>query len=70
MNDAIKNLVTKVGISFENAVNFATYNPAKHLSILDKVGTIEVGKNANFTVLDKDYNITLTLVDGKIVYKK
>ena len=68
MNDAIKNLITKVGVSFENAVNFATYNPAKHLNILDKVGTIEIGKNANFTVLDKDYNISLTMVDGEIVY--
>lgn len=70
MNDAIKNLITKIGISFENAVNFATYNPAKHLNLLDTIGTIEVGKKANFTVLDDNYNINLTIVNGEIVYTK
>ena len=70
MNDAIKNLVTKVNIPFEDAINYATYNPAKHLGIIDQTGTIEVGKKANLTVLNENYNITLTMVNGKIVYKK
>ena len=70
MNEAIKNLVTQVKIPFEDAINYATYNPAKHLNILNSVGSIEVGKKANFTVLNKNFDITLTVVDGKIVYKK
>jgi len=70
MNTAIKNLVTLLNIPLEDAIDFATYNPAKNINVLDKMGTIDVGKLANFTVLDKDFNITLTMVNGNIVYKK
>ncbi|MBO4262547.1 MAG: N-acetylglucosamine-6-phosphate deacetylase [Clostridia bacterium] len=70
MNVAIKNLVEKVGVSFTDAVDFATYNPAKNLGILDSAGTIAVGKKANFTVLDKNYEVLATIVNGKVVYKK
>ncbi|MBQ3116683.1 MAG: N-acetylglucosamine-6-phosphate deacetylase [Clostridia bacterium] len=69
MNVAIKNLVEKCGVPFTDAIDFATINPATHLSIADKVGSIKQGKNADFTVLDKDFNVKLTIRDGNIVYK-
>ena len=69
MNDAIKNLVLKCDVPFTDAVDFATVNPAKNLKIFDSVGSIEVGKRANFTVLDGEFNVKLTVRDGKIIYK-
>lgn len=69
MNDAIKNLVTKCGVSFLDAIDFATINPAKNLGIFDKVGSIKQGKNADFAVLREDYSVALTVRDGKIIYK-
>ena len=70
MNVAIKNLVEKVGVPFTDAIDFATYNPAKNIGVLCDRGTIEVGKRADLTVLNSDFEVLCTLVNGKIVYKK
>ena len=69
MNVAIKNLVEKAGVSLTEAVDFASANPAKNLGLYDERGSIEVGKRADFAVMDKDFNILCTVVGGKVVYK-
>lgn len=70
MNDAIKNLVLKCGVPFTSAVDYATVNPAKNLKMFDSIGSIELGKRANLTVLDGEFNVHLTLRDGNIIYKR
>ena len=70
MNVAVKNLVERAGVSFTDAIDFATYNPAKNIGVLNERGTIEVGKRADLTVLNSDFEVLYTLVNGKIVYKK
>ena len=70
MNDAVKNAVTKVGLPFELVIKAVTENPAKNIGVFDKYGSIEVGKKANFTILDDDYGVVATIVDGKLVYSK
>ncbi|MFR6641853.1 MAG: amidohydrolase family protein [Christensenellales bacterium] len=64
-----QNLVEKVGVSFTDAVDFASANPAKNLGLYDERGSIEVGKRADFAVMDKGYNILCTVIGGKVVYK-
>ncbi len=70
MNDAVKNLVLKVGVPFTDAVDFATINPAKNLGVYDQVGSIEVGKNADFAVLDGEFNVCATIREGKVIFSK
>lgn len=70
MNVAVKNLVEKAGVPFTDAIDFATYNPAKNIGVLNERGTIEVGKRADLTVLNSDFEVLYTLVNGKIIYKK
>jgi len=70
MNVAVKNLVQSVGVDFETAVDCASYYPAKSIGIEDKVGSIAVNKSADFTVIDGDFNVLLTIKEGKVVYKK
>ena len=70
MNVAVKNLVEKAGVPFTDAIDFATYNPAKNIGVLNERGTIEVGKRADLTVLNSDFEVLYTLVNGKIVYRK
>ncbi len=70
MNDAIKNIVTKAGVPFLDAIDYATINPAKNLGIFDKTGSIKVGKNADLVVLNKDtFEVLLTVREGKVIYK-
>lgn len=70
MNTAIKNLVLTLDVPFTDAIDFATINPAKNLKIDDKVGSIKVGKNADLTLLDGEFNVLLTIREGKIIYTK
>ena len=53
----------------KNAVESASANPAKNLGVYDQMGSIAVGKKANFAVLDKDFNVLITIRNGKIIYK-
>ena len=69
MNRAIENAVTKVGVPFTKAIDFATKNPARMLGIDKETGSIAVGKKADFAVLNEKYDVICTVRDGEIVYK-
>ena len=68
MNKGIENLVKHVGLPLETALLYATENPAKNLKVFDKIGSITIGKKADFAVLGEDFTVKLTVVDGKIAY--
>jgi imidazolonepropionase-like amidohydrolase len=42
------------GLTREEALALVTINPAKQLGVSDKVGSIEVGKDADIVIYDKD----------------
>lgn len=44
-----------MGLKKETALKALTYNPAYWLNALDKTGTLDVGKIANFFISDSDY---------------
>lgn len=69
MNEAIKNTVEKVGVDFCTAVDYATVNPAKSLNLFDEIGSISVGKSADFAVLDDNFSVNATIINGEVVYK-
>ena len=69
INKAIENLVKLCGVKVTDAVDFATINPAKNLGVSDKYGSIEVGKCADFAILNDDFSVNKTIRDGEIVYK-
>ncbi len=69
MNHAVKNLAEKVGVSLEAALDCASYNPAKNLGLLADRGSIAVGKRADFALLTKDFEVAMTVCDGKIIYQ-
>lgn len=59
-----------IGIPKEDAVRMATYNPACVLGVLDKMGTLECGKMANFVITDEKFEICEVYVRGKREYAK
>ncbi len=68
INIAIKNLTTLCGVELEKAIDFATINPAKNLGVDDKYGSIDVGKVADFAVINKDFTVSQTVRDGEIIF--
>lgn len=65
--DGVRNLY-RDGIPLEHISRMASYNPARSIGLDHLMGSIEVGKLADFAVLDKKLNIVRTYVDGKCVY--
>jgi len=70
MDKAVKNLVTKVDIALPKAIQMASFNPAKSIGIDDKKGSLEPGKDADIVILNKNLETELTIVTGKIVYRR
>ncbi len=63
----VRNAV-RFGITLENAVKMASITPATAMGIDDSFGSISVGKNADFVVLDSDLNVIATYKNGEKVY--
>ncbi len=53
------------GVSEEEAVRAATYNPAKALGVQNKIGSIETGKYADFVITNVDYSEKRVFIGGK-----
>lgn len=70
MNDAIRNLKKVLGVSLEEAIDFATINPARNIYVDDRKGSIKVGKDADFAVIDEDLNVYKTIRGGKVIFSK
>ena len=70
MNNAVKNIMAFTGASLDEAVKYASLNPAINLGIDDKFGSIEVGKNASFAIVDENFNVVATIKDGYVIYEK
>ena len=70
MDKAVKNMVNKVGIQLPKAIQMASYNPAKSIGIDGKKGSLEPGKDADIVILNKNLETELTIVAGKIVYRR
>ncbi len=69
INRALGNVVEVLGVPVCDAMLGVTKNPAEALGMYDEIGSIDVGKRAHLTVLDEKFNVVMTIVDGKIVYR-
>lgn len=59
-------------ILFETFDNYRmmTLSPAEMMKIEDRKGTLAAGKDADIIIFDKDINVSMTMVGGKIIYSK
>lgn len=67
-------LAIKAGMDPFKALQAITINPAKHIGIEDRVGSLEVGKDGDVLICDKDlfnidHEVKYVLINGKVVSK-
>ena len=68
-------IIVRHGMSEKGALAAITIQPARVMGLQDRVGSIEVGKDADFAIFDGNplCNLTecrMTIIDGEIVSDK
>ncbi len=69
LNIAVKNMMEMGGVKLEDAIFMASYSPAMLLGIENKKGSLEVGKDADIVIFDNNFQIKMTIVEGKVVFE-
>lgn len=67
-------IAAKEGLGIEEGLRAITINPAEICRVASRVGSIEVGKDADIAIFDGNpmeifTNCLYTIIDGNIVYK-
>lgn len=70
LNKAIANVVEHTKRPVWQVVRAATLNPAEAMGLSDRVGSIEVGKVADFAIMDKHFEVQQTYVNGEKKYQR
>jgi len=70
MSGDVRNIVNLVGLPLKEAVKMATINPARRIGFGDRKGSLEVGKDADLSIISEDIKVYTTIVEGKIVYNE
>ena len=67
LDKAFRNII-ELGYSINDAVRVTSTNAAKEFGL--NAGAIEVGKEADFAILDENYNVDMTIVNGNIKFHR
>jgi N-acetylglucosamine-6-phosphate deacetylase len=68
LNQCVCNAAEAMQVSFCEAAQMASLNPAQMMGVADERGSLVEGKRADITVLDDSGQVCLTIVAGEIVY--
>ena len=63
----MKNLVQKLNMDLVDVCRMSSFNPARKYGLTSK-GEIHEGKDADFAVIDADFNPLYTYVEGRKVF--
>jgi N-acetylglucosamine-6-phosphate deacetylase len=66
----VRTMIKLADVSLTDAIKMITSTPARIMGLSDKKGTLTAGKDADIVIFDADINIEMTLIKGRIVYKK
>jgi N-acetylglucosamine-6-phosphate deacetylase len=67
--ECLKNIKEVLDIPLEKIVPMVSLNQARLLNIDNEVGSIECGKKANIVLIDREFNVHATIVNGEFVYR-
>ncbi|OAA93129.1 N-acetylglucosamine-6-phosphate deacetylase [Clostridium coskatii] len=70
LNKAVLNILKYTNLKIYEAVALASLNPAKLIKIDDRKGSIKIGKDADLVIFDENLKVSLSVSEGKIIYRK
>ncbi len=66
MEEAVRVMYEKVQVPLTDAIRMASLNGAKVLGIQRQKGILAAGMDADIVIMDKDFNVMVTIKEGKI----
>lgn len=69
MDEVFKNMIHMTGCSLVDAVRMSSFNIAKCLKVDDKIGSIQVGKFADFAILNQSLEVVDAFLEGQCTTK-
>jgi N-acetylglucosamine-6-phosphate deacetylase len=69
MDRALKNILPATGRSLAEAWPMSSLNAARAIGVSARKGSLETGKDADLVLLDGDFQVKLTVAEGKIVFE-
>ena len=70
MEKALRNALAASGRSLKEGWRMSSLNAAQAIGAADHKGSLEVGKDADLVLLDQDFEVVLTVVEGQIIYQR
>jgi N-acetylglucosamine-6-phosphate deacetylase len=65
----VRTMLTLAEVSLLDTITMASLTPARIMKVQDQKGSLEIGKDADIIIFDKDINIQMTMVEGRIIYQ-
>lgn len=69
-NRLVRTMLELAEITLLDAVKMATLTPARIMGVVDKKGSLAVGKDADIIIFNEEIEIGKTIVQGNVVYDK
>ena len=64
----VRNLVEELHIPLEKVILMSSLNPSRVYGVGDRKGSLHSGKDADFVVIDEDYQVVYTYREGRKIY--
>ncbi|RPF54290.1 N-acetylglucosamine-6-phosphate deacetylase [Aquisalibacillus elongatus] len=68
MNEAVRHMSQINDVSLIDLAKMSSMNAAQSLGLTSK-GSLDVGKDADVVIMDRQFNVNQTIVDGNVVYE-
>jgi N-acetylglucosamine-6-phosphate deacetylase len=70
MERALQNVCASTGRPLEEMWVTSSLNAARAIGISARKGSLEIGKDADFVLLDDSFEVSMTIIQGEIVFSK
>ena len=66
----VRTMIRMAEVPIMDVIKMITATPARILDVSDKKGELAPGKDADIVIFDEDIKIEMTIINGKIIYRR
>ena len=66
----VRTMLRLAEVPMMDVIKMITSTPARILDVIDKKGELAQGKDADIVIFDNDVNVQMTIINGKVIYRR